>query len=138
MSLNDAYRAYQADDLQGAARILERLRELTPHDAEVLLRLGQVYFKLGRRRDAQGCFQEAVRLDPEQWSGPAWEGITECRLASDKNERTQTFLASCRAFLERATAEYERHGRLEDAERCRSRVPSIEDRTVVVAYGWVG
>jgi len=52
---------------------LERAHDLNPHDANVVLSLGQAYTKLGDLLKARTSYNEAVRLNPED--PRAWLGL---------------------------------------------------------------
>lgn len=148
--LEIAKEAYLAGDLPAALKVLRQLQEsLVPAPPEVLLRLGQVYFKMDQHVQAQGCFQEAVRLDPQRFAAPAWEGIVECLLASPTN--SDKHITSRIPFLEMAAQAYVRQGKHADAQRCWRRILSLQpkhedaleglrglDGDAPEIFGWVG
>jgi tetratricopeptide (TPR) repeat protein len=61
-----AERALQEGDLEEALAEYNTLRELTPDDPEVYLRLGVVYEVMGREEEAAQAFARALDLQPSQ------------------------------------------------------------------------
>lgn len=146
-TLTNAYQAYQTGDLEVALKILQHLNERNWGQPELLLRMAQVYLKLGRHVDAQGWFQEVSRLDPDGLGPTAREGIVHCLLMGDQKRGSSSWDRT--PFLLRCAEEYAAHGKQEDALRCWFRVLSLkpeheEARQRVGSsappdgYGWVG
>jgi len=148
-AIEQAHQAYRTGDLEGALKTLYSFVERDRTQPELLLRLAQVCFKLGRHVDAQGWFQEVSRLDPDGHGVAAREGIAECLLMGDHKRGSSEHLPGRLTFLIHCASSYAARGQAEDALRCWFRVLSLQpdheearrqvaDSTPPENYGWVG
>jgi Flp pilus assembly protein TadD len=76
-------------DLLGAAESFEGAARLDPKDVDSLIRLGQVYLRLGRPGDAEGKLRAALELQPK--SPEALQGLAQSLDAQKKPQAVEAY-----------------------------------------------
>lgn len=85
---------YARGDLAGAEQVFRQALAQTPHDPDVLVSLGRIYYDMQYYEEALECLKAAVDIDPED--AEAWVGVALIAQRFDDQETFQVAFQQAR------------------------------------------
>jgi tetratricopeptide (TPR) repeat protein len=122
---NMGYLSLEKNSLSDAIKFLLKSKEINPDDAKTRTLLGQVYMQEGQEKEANGEFQEVVRLSPDE-AAYAYEMLGEI------NVKTGKITPGTVSWFKNAGDLYSRNEQYEDAVRAYERILSFESGNIEV------